>query len=135
MKNGSKKLNEYQASLVIAAVVAVLLLIVGLVFAILHQPGWLIGVAIGSAVDFFYIWMMHVGSGLALKESKAGLFLLTYFARIVAFIGLFALLVVLQYVLHLEVFNNSCWGMLIGFVPATFITIATQLMYKDKVAK
>lgn len=135
MKNGSKKLNEFQASLLIAAVVAVLLLIVGGVLAIFKKPGWLIGFAIGSAVDFFYIWMMQVGSGLALKESKAGLFLLTYFARIVAFIGLFALLVVLQYVLHVEVFNNSCWGMLIGFVPATFITIATQLMYKDKEAK
>jgi len=135
MKKRFSKLNEYQASLLIAGVVSVLLLIVGAVFAILGQPGWIIGVAVGSAVDFLYIWLMHVGSGLALKESKAGLFLLTYFARIVAFIGLFALLVVLQYVLHIEVFNNSCWGMLIAFVPATFITIATQLMYKEKDVK
>ena len=135
MKKDLAKLNEYQASLVIAGVVAVLLLIVGAVFAIFGQPGWLIGVAIGSAVDFIYIWLMHVGSNLALKESKAGLFLLTYFARIVAFVGLFALLVILQYVLHIETFNNSCWGMLVAFVPATFITIATQLMYKEKDVK
>ena len=135
MKKCSAKLNEFQASLVITGVVSFLLAIVGLVFVFLGQPGWLIGIVVGSAVDFLYVWLMHVGAGLALKESKAGLFLLTYFLRVIAFVGLFALLVVLQYVLHVEVFNNSCWGMLIAFVPATFITIATQLMYKDKEAK
>ena len=135
MKKGSAKLNEYQASYLLAGIVSVLLLIVAAVFAFLGKPGWLIGVAVGSAVDFLYIWLMHVGSNLALKEAKAGLFLLTYFARIVAFVGLFALLVVLQYVLHVEVFNNSCWGMLVAFVPATFITIAAQLMYKEKEPK
>ena len=135
MKKGSIHLNEFQASLVITGVVAFLLAIVGLVFAILGKPGWLIGIAVGAAVDFLYIWLMHFGSSLALKESKAGLFLFTYFLRIIVFVGLFALLVVLQYVLHVEPFNNSCWGMLIAFVPATFITIAAQLMYKDKETK
>jgi len=135
MEKSSKRLSEFQASLIITGVVSVLLLIVGLVFAILGKPGWLIGIAVGSAVDFVYIWLMHVGAGLALKESKAGLFLLTYFLRVVVFVGLFALLVVLQYILHVDAFNNSCWGMLIAFVPATFITIATELMYKSKEAK
>lgn len=134
MKKGSIKLNEFQASLVITGVVSFLLIIVGTIFAFLGKPGWLIGIAVGSAVDFFYIWLMHVGAKLALKESKAGLFLLTYFLRVIVFVGLFALLVILQYILRIDVFNNSCWGMLIAFVPATFITIATQLMYKDKEA-
>ena len=135
MKKGLFKFNEFQASMIITGVVAFLLMIVGLVFAILGKPGWLIGVAIGSAVDFLYIWLMHVGSTLALKESKTGLFLLTYFLRMAAFIGLFAVLVILQYIYHVDVFNNSCWGMLIAFVPATFITIATQLMYRGEAAK
>ena len=135
MKKGSPKLTEFQASLVITGALSLLLIIVGVVLAILKKPGWMIGFAIGSLVDFFYIWIMNLGSTLALKESKAGLFLLTYFARIVVFIGLFALLVVLQYVLHVEVFNNSCWAMLIAFVPVTFITIATQLMHKNEEAK
>ena len=135
MKKSSVKLNQFQASLVIACVVSLLLMIVGIVFAILKQPGWMIGVAIGSLVSFFHIWLMDVGSKIALKEGKAGLFLLTYFIRIVVFIGLFALLVVLQFVLHVEVFNNSCWAMLIAFVPSTFITIATQLMYKNEESK
>lgn len=135
MKKGSLKLTEFQASLVITGVVGLLLAIVGLVFAILGKPGWLIGIAIGIVVDFVYLWLMSVGSTLALKESKTGLFLVTYFLRMVAFVGFFALLVVFQYILHIEVFNNSCWGMLIAFVPVTFITIATQLMYKEKEAK
>ena len=135
MKKGSIKLNEFQASLVITAVVIFLLAIVGLVFAILGKPGWLIGIVVGGAVDFIYLWLMNLGSTLALKESRTGLFLLTYFLRMIVFVGLFALLVVLQYVLHVEVFNNSCWGMLIAFVPVTFITIAAQLMYKEKETK
>ena len=132
MNKGSVKLNEFQASLVITGVVTFLLAIVGLVFAILGQPGWLIGIGVGAVVDFVYLWLMSVGSTLALKESKTGLFLVTYFLRMVVFIGFFALLVVLQYVLHIEVFKNSCWGMLIAFVPVTFITIAVQLMFKQK---
>ena len=135
MKKDSMKLNEFQASLVITAVVTFLLAIVGIVFAVLGEPGWLIGVAVGAAADFAYLWLMNIGSTLALKESKTGLFLVTYFLRMLVFIGLFALLVVLQYILHVEVFNNSCWGMLITFVPVTFITIATQLMYKEKEVK
>ena len=135
MKKGSIKLNEFQASLVITGVVVFLLAIVGLVFAVLGKPGWLIGIAIGGAADFVYLWLMSIGSELALKESKASLFLLTYFLRMVIFVGLFALLVVLQYVLHIQPFNNSCWGMLIAFVPVTFITIAAQLMYKEKEVK
>ena len=135
MKKGSIRLNEFQASLVITGVVVFLLAIVGLVFAILGEPGWLIGIAVGGAVDFIYLWLMNIGSSLSLKESKAGLFLLTYFLRMIAFVGLFALLVVLQYVLHINVFNNSCWGMLIAFVPVTFVTIAAQLIYKEKEVK
>ena len=135
MKNASVKLNEFQASLLITGAIGVLVLIIGTILAILGKPGWLIGFAVGIAVDFLYLWLMNVGSTLALKESKAGLFLVTYFLRMVAFVGFFALLVILQFVLHVEVFNNSCWGMLIAFVPVTFITIAAELMYKSKEAK
>lgn len=135
MKKGSAKLNEFQASLLITGAIGVLTLIIGTILAILGKPGWLIGFAVGIAVDFIYLWLMNIGSTLALKESKAGLFLVTYFLRMVAFVGFFALLVVFQYVLYVEVFNNSCWGMLIAFVPVTFITIAAELMYKSKEAK
>ena len=131
MKKSFKRLSELQASLIITGALSVLLLIVGAILLVLQKPGWSIGFAIGSLADFFYIWLMSVGATLALKESKTGLFLLTYFARMAFFVGLFALLVVLQYVSKIIVFNNSCWAMLIAFVPVTFITIAIQLMHKD----
>lgn len=135
MKKGSAKFNEFQASLLITGGIGLLLVIVGIILLVLGKPGWLIGFAVGIAVDFIYLWLMNIGSTLALKESKAGLFLVTYFLRMVAFVGFFALLVVLQFVLYVDVFNNSCWGMLIAFVPVTFITIAAELMYKSKEAK
>ena len=75
---------------------------------------------------------MSVGSTLALKESKTGLFLLTYFLRVVVFVGLFALLVILWYKFKIETFKFACWTMLIAFAPATLITIAVQMMHKEE---
>ncbi|MBR4378424.1 MAG: hypothetical protein IKP50_06075 [Bacilli bacterium] len=132
MKKRLTKLNELQASLLIAGLIAIVLLLgasIGLFFSL---PGLLIGAAIGTAVEFFYIWLVSVGATLTLKQEKTGLFFLTYIARIVVFVGLFALLVILQYRLHVDVFNYSCWAMLVAFVPATFITIAVQLMHKEE---
>ena len=125
------KLSELQASLLIAGSIAILLLIgasIGLFFSL---PGLLVGAAIGTAVEFFYIWLVSVGATLTLKQEKTGLFLLTYFARIVVFVGLFALLVILDYRLHIQAFKLSCWAMLVAFTPAVLITIAVQLMRKE----
>ena len=125
------KLSELQASLLIAVSIAILLLLgasIGLFFSL---PGLLIGAAIGTAVEFFYIWLVSIGATLTLKQEKTGLFLLTYFTRIVVFVGLFALLVILDYRLHIQSFKLSCWAMLVAFTPAVLITIAVQLMRKE----
>lgn len=131
MKKRLTKLSELQASLLLAGLIAILLLLgasIGLFFSL---PGLLIGAAIGTAVEFFYIWLVSVGATLSLKQEKTGLFLLTYFARIVVFVGLFALLVILDYRLHIQAFKFSCWAMLVAFTPAVLITIAVQLMRKE----
>ena len=131
MKKRLTKLSELQASLLIAGSIAILLLLgasIGLFFSL---PGLLIGAAIGSAVEFFYIWLVSIGATLTLRQEKTGLFLLTYFARIVVFAGLFALLVILDYRLHIQTFKLSCWAMLVAFTPAVLITIAVQLMRKE----
>ena len=130
MKAKLTKLTELQASLLLAGLISVVLLLVSLIGLFNHQPGWTIGVAVGALVEVAYIVLVHVGSSLALKEEKVGLFFITYALRIIVFIGFFALLVILQYLLKIHVFYYSCWGMLIAFVPATFITIAVQLMQK-----
>ena len=131
MKKRLTKLSELQASLLLAGLIAILLLLgasIGLFFSL---PGLLIGAAIGSAVEFFYIWLVSIGATLTLRQEKTGLFLLTYFARIVVFAGLFALLVILDYRLHIQTFKLSCWAMLVAFTPAVLITIAVQLMRKE----
>ena len=132
MKNKLTKLSELQASLLIAGVISLILLLVSIVGIVNNQPGWMIGVGIGTVVEFVFLWLMFVGSNATLKEQKAGLFLLTYFVRVVLFVGTFAGLMALQYVAKIEVFKYSCWGMLIAFAPSTFITIAIQLMHKGK---
>ena len=131
MKKKLTKLTELQASFLIAGIISVILLIASSVGLFFKQPGWMIGVVIGTGVEFLFIWLVNFGATMTLKENKTGLFLLTYFLRVIAFIGPFALLVILQYVVIVEVFFNSCWGMLIAFAPGTFITIATQLMHKE----
>ena len=132
MKSKLTKLSELQASLLIAGVISVILLLVSIVGLVNNQPGWIIGVGVGTVVEFAFLWLMSVGSNATLKEQKAGLFLLTYFARVILFVGSFAGLMALQYVAKIEVFKYSCWAMLITFAPSTFITIAIQLMHKGK---
>ena len=131
MKKKLTKLTELQASFLIAGIISAILLMASVVGLFFKQPGWMIGVVIGTGVEFLFIWLVHVGATLTLKENETGLFFLTYGLRVISFVGLFALLVILQYVVKVEVFFNSCWGMLIAFAPGTFITIATQLMHKE----
>ena len=131
MKQRLTKLSELQASLLIAGLIAIVFLLSASIGLFFNRPGLIIGAAIGTAVEFFYLWLVSVGATLSLKEGKTGLFLLTYFARIIVFVGLFALLVILWYQLKIETFKFACWAMLIAFAPATLITIATQLMHKE----
>ena len=131
MKKKLTKLSELQASLLIAGLIGILFLLGAGIALIFHLPGLMIGVAIGTAVEFFYIWLVSFGATLALKEEKTFVFLLTYFLRIAVFVGLFALLVILDYRLHISAFKYSCWAMLVAFTPAVFITIAVQLMHRD----
>lgn len=131
MKERLTKLSELQAELLIAGLISILILIGASIGLFFGRPGLIIGASIGVVVEFFYIWLVSVGSTLTLKEGKTGLFFLTYIARMAVFLGLFTLLVILYYRLHIETFYFACWAMLIAFAPATFITIAVQMMHKE----
>lgn len=126
MKHKITKLNELQIELLIAlgsSIIFALCAVVGIFF---NQPGWLIGVAIGTVVELLYIFLVNKSSDLALNEKKTGLYLLTYFGRMILFVGVFATLVVLQYSAEIKVFYYSAWGMLIAFFPSTLITVITE---------
>ena len=131
MKEKLTKLSELQASLLIAGIISGVLFLGSLVGLFFNLPGLPIGVVIGTAVEFLYLWLASIGATVALKQGKSGLFLLTYFLRMFVFVGLFAVLTILQYKAHIDFFNYSCWAMLIAFAPSTIISIATQLMNKE----
>ena len=126
------KLSELRATLLLALIISGVIILLSTIGIFFGQFGWLIGALIGTGVEVLYIYLVNFGSSLALKESKSGLFLLTYFLRIISFVGVFALLVILQYIVDVKFLYYSCWGMLIAFAPSTFITIAVQLMHKEK---
>ena len=132
MKSKLTKLSTLQASLLIAGSISLVFLLISLIGFFNGQPGWTIGVAVGGLVELLFIWLMDVGSALALNEKKTWLYLLTYFIRVGVFIGFFAGLVALQYAAKIEVFYYSCWGMIIAFAPSTLITIALQLIHKEE---
>lgn len=130
MKKQLTKLSTLQATLLLSGITSLVLLGLSALGFIAKQPGWMIGVAIGGVISLAYIFLTDVSSKATLKESKAGLFILCYFVKMILFVGFFAMLVVFQYTLHLSVFDNSFWGMLIGFFPTLIITIAVQLTNK-----
>lgn len=130
MKSRSGKLTELQATLVVAAIISAVLTALSAIGLFFNQPGWIIGVAIGSVAELASIFLSDVGSTAALKGSKTGLFLLSYFIKMILFVGLFAMLVIFQYKLGYVFFKYSCWGMVIGFFPSLLITIVMQLRFQ-----
>lgn len=130
MKSRLGKLTELQATLVVAAIISAILIALSTIGLFFNQPGWIIGVAIGSVAELASIFLSEVGSTAALKGSNTGLFLLSYFVKMILFAGLFAMLVVFQYKLGYVVFKYSCWGMVIGFFPSLLITVAMQMKFQ-----
>lgn len=130
MKRHLTKLSELQATLLVSGIISLVLIGVSAIGFAFNQPGWMIGVAIGGLASLVSIYLTFVSSNKTLKESKAGFYLLAYFTRMILFVGLFAMLVVFQYVLEIPVFKNSAWGMFIAFFPSVLVTVIVQLMYK-----
>lgn len=132
MKRHLTKLSELQATLLLSGIVSMVLLAISAIGFIYNQPGWMIGVAIGSLASLVSIYLTQVASVKTLKDSKAGIYLLAYFGRMILFVGFFAMLVIMQFKLNIDVFKNSCWGMIIAYFPSVIITIVVQLNTKGE---
>jgi len=131
MKNKIAQLSTLKKLLLLAAVVGVVLSLLALIGLIWNQPGWVIGIAAGTIVEMINIALLFKGSSLALKETKASLFLLCYFTRIVLFIGVCVLLVASQFAWKVPAFTNSVFGLLIGITPLT-IVVCVVMVKSDK---
>lgn len=111
----------------LASFVGLILIIFSIIGAIFGQPGWLIGVALGSLIEVINIVFLYKGSDMALKDGKTAFFLLFYFGRMILFAGGIILCVVMQYKLEIQAFTNSFWGVLIGYTPMQIIVIIVML--------
>lgn len=130
MKKFINKLSELQKMLLLAACVSLISIGVSCVGLVYSQPGWLIGVSLGSIVEIINIVLLYKGNILVLKGQKTALFLLFYGLRMLLFVGLVALLVILQYKAGIEAFKYSFWGALIGYTPMQLIVIIVTLFHK-----
>lgn len=127
MKQKLASLSELQRMLLLAALVSVVLIGLSCIGLAFNQPGWLIGVSLGSLVEILSIVLLYKGSSEVLKEQKPGIFLLFYGLRMILFIGLIVGLVLLQYKANIEIFTNSFWGALIGYTPMQLIVIIVSI--------
>lgn len=127
MKQKLAKLSELQRMLLLAVLVSVVLIGLSFIGLAFNQPGWLIGVSLGSLVEILSIVLLYKGSSEVLKEQKPGIFLLFYGLRMILFIGLIVGLVLLQYKANIEIFTNSFWGALIGYTPMQLIVIIVSI--------
>ena len=123
-------LSEFQRLLIIWGLVSVVLIGGSCLGLIWNQPGWVIGVSLGSLVELVNIILLLKGTTQILRQEKPGLFLLFYFLRMILFVGLILALVLLQYKAQIEVFRNSFWGALIGYTPMQIIVVAISMRNK-----
>ena len=127
-----KGLSELKKMLVLALFVSLILIgcsCIGLAF---NQPGWLIGVAIGSSIEVINIILLYKGSGEILKNEKPALFLAFYALRMLLVIGVILGLVLLQYKAKIAAFEYSFWGALIGYTPMQLIVVIVSIRHKDE---
>ena len=130
MKNHIKSLSELQRMLLLCLIVSLVLIGLSCIGLAFNQPGWLIGVALGSIVEAINIVLLYKGSSEILKNEKPALFLLFYGLRMILFVGLVLALVLLEYKANVEILKNSFWGALIGYTPMQIIVIVVSLRTK-----
>ena len=127
MKQFLSKMNELQKMLLLAIAIGVALMLVSLLpLFIANQPGWLIGIAIGTIVGLINIYLTYIGSEVALKTFKTYTFLLFFFTRAVLVIVGLVITAMFQfgfavgessYIEAIPAFNYSLWAFLIGYFP------------------
>lgn len=141
MKVGITKLNELQRMLLLSAIIGVVLLLVSIVGFFFNQPGWFIGVLVGTLVELANVVLLYKGSENVLSQTKALTFLLYFSLRMLLVLASFILFAVLDFKLHIQAFRNAIWGELIGLGPMEIVVVlvtslsnkkATQVKGEDK---
>ena len=75
MKAKLTKLNELQRMLLLSTHIGVILLVASITGFFFNQPGWFIGVGVGTVVEIVNIVLLYKGSENVLSQTKALTFL------------------------------------------------------------
>lgn len=129
MKKFYQNLNLLWKTVFLEGVIGIIAMLISIVGVVLGKPGWLIGIAIGTLISIVSTISTSYCSQWALKDSKPGLFILGFLARMILMAGGLVLTVLMQFVAKVHVFDFSVWGLLIGFTPSLLITIIVQMKY------
>jgi len=95
-----------------------------------HNTGWIIGAAIGTVIEVINVALLYKGSGAALKNMKAWVFILFYFTRMFLFIVGVLICVLAQYIWKIHAFDYAFFGILVAYTPMQIIVCA--VMNKEK---
>ena len=126
MKNFLNKLSTFCRLEFYALLVGVVVCAFSCIGLIWSKPGWLIGGAIGTGLVIINIFLIFKGSGKSLQTGRALFFLICFFLRYILFIGLAVLLAYLQFTKHVDAFEYSVFGLLIGYTPLTIVICVTM---------
>lgn len=130
MKVFLTKLNDLQRTLFFGLVTGIVFILFSLIGLFFKQPGWIIGVSLGTLASLINVALLFKGSDIMLKQVKPMLFLLLFFARMIVIAVTFIFCVLMQFQFHIPAFTNSIWGALIGFAPGVVIVIVSLVKQK-----
>ena len=140
MKKLIEGLSELKRLILLGVSLMIVLCLLSLIpLFVFSQPGWLIGVAIGSIVGIVNVLLTYKGSEVGLKSFKTFYFMLFYFVRIVLILVSFVLTALFQfgfivgenvYFSPIDAFNYSLWGDFIGVVPMQIVLVIVMVKTK-----
>lgn len=140
MKKWIEDLGELKRLILLGVSLMIVLCLISLIpLFVFNQPGWLIGVSIGSVVGIINVLLTYKGSEVGLKSFKTFYFMLFYFIRIILILASFILTALFQfgfiigenvYFVPIDAFNFSLWGDFIGVVPMQIVLVVVMLKTK-----
>lgn len=130
MRNILKNSTEMTKMIILAIIIGIFVIGCSCLSLIWHNTGWIIGAVVGTVIEIVNIFLLYRGSSNALRDLKAGTFILYYFLRMFVFIVATLLCVLAQYIWKIHAFDFSFFGILVAYVPMQIIV--SVVMSKEK---
>lgn len=100
------------------------------------QPGWLIGIGIGTVIELVNIVLLYKGNDLITNANKPFLFILPYSLRMILYVAGFVVTAILGFgfmgIEAVPAFAYSLFGVLIAYTPMTIIVVVVMNKSKSK---